>query len=325
MAEHPERDRITGKKFFSDLLKAIDVERGFLYNIKALIRFPGLAIRAYLDGDKTKLLNPFKYFLSSIFLSILSFWLVQKLDPDVVNETEAQWDNIFSSDITTYGSGILTILLLALLVTLIKRKSDYNFFENLIGIIFLFSTYIIIEIPVEFILIPFPDAIYFAPIIPFIYIIWAIKDTFKMSFIVSLITVIPTYIISYAIVGLIIMTLLPNEAKYGYGAYSGIEINIARQEDEKTESWLNEIWETIEDADNYINSPIIIESIHVGSPASTTNLSIGDTILTMNGEKQSYLDFDEYLLYLKPGDTLTLTVLQKGDSLDIPIVLGTKF
>lgn len=207
MNENPERDKITGKKFFIDILKAIDIERGFLYNLRAFLLFPGRAIQGYLNGEKSKLLNPFKYFLSCILLSILSFWLVQKLDPGIVNETGVELDNILNSKITTYGSSVLIILILALFVTTINRKSDYTLFENLIAVIFLFSTYTIIEIPIEYILIPFPDAIYFAPLIPISYMIWAIKDTFKISFFISIIIVIPTYLISYTIIGLIVTTI----------------------------------------------------------------------------------------------------------------------
>ena len=207
MNENPERDKITGKKFFIDILKAIDIERGFLYNLRAFLLFPGQAIQGYLNGEKSKLLNPFKYFLSCILLSILSFWLVQKLDPGIVNETGVELDNILNSKITTYGSSVLIILILGLFVTTINRKSDYTLFENLIAVIFVFSTYTIIEIPIEYILIPFPDAIYFAPLIPISYMIWAIKDTFKISFFISIIIVIPTYLISYTIIGLIVTTI----------------------------------------------------------------------------------------------------------------------
>jgi hypothetical protein len=58
-----------------DLLRELfDIERGFLDTLRALTLRPGLSLREYLDGDRSRLMSPGRYLLAVVVINFAVYW-----------------------------------------------------------------------------------------------------------------------------------------------------------------------------------------------------------------------------------------------------------
>jgi hypothetical protein len=113
-------------------------EKGFLYTIKELLTRPGLAIKTYIRENRNRLIKPipFLIFTSLIYTLVNSYFHIEDSmvsfgGPETVHSGEkTSITSLFKWVQGHYGyANIMMGGLIAILLKLFFRKSNYNIFE----------------------------------------------------------------------------------------------------------------------------------------------------------------------------------------------------
>jgi len=128
--------RIDKHYIIHEIQHLLHFEKGFLYTVKELFIRPGFVIKTYINENRTKLIKPipFLIFTSLIYTLVNNYFHVEE---GIVNfngaETHANGSSIkaiFGWVQSHYGyANIMMGGLIAVLLKLFFRKSNYNIFE----------------------------------------------------------------------------------------------------------------------------------------------------------------------------------------------------
>ncbi len=138
-----------------------DIERGFLFTMKALIINPGTAVSEYISGKRVRYSNPFKYLLVLVTIYAVCTISLELVERDL----ESTYNLNYRGDVVDTGVDpeksqfledvgkvtpfflkyinffqILVIPLISVFSYLFFKKAGYNFAENII-----FNTYLIAQ------------------------------------------------------------------------------------------------------------------------------------------------------------------------------------
>jgi Protein of unknown function (DUF3667) len=129
-----------------EFMHLFHLEKGFIYTVKQLVSKPGESIRVFLEQNRNKLMKPipFLVFTSLIFALAGSFF-----DPTGINNSigkiTVQYSNSYASKILMWFhahyayANIITSLFIALLIKILYRKYNYNYFEILTLLFFIYG------------------------------------------------------------------------------------------------------------------------------------------------------------------------------------------
>jgi len=188
--QEKEVNRITFSQFGNQVLQYFNFEKGILKTIRLLVLNPGEHIHAYLEHDRKRLMNPFKFYLitGTIYVFIFKYALPQEAfeDARVNSELEQQFLEAF---VDYYHFFILVVILFIAVFSylLFKRSSGKNLLENIIfnlyvaGVLFTFS---IIGSPLELFLQPYGSIL--LSLVSLLYFLYAYVRFFKGNRIITL-------------------------------------------------------------------------------------------------------------------------------------------
>jgi hypothetical protein len=157
-------------------------EKGFLYTIKELITRPGISIREFVQGDRTKHYKPIGFVVvtSLIYIFVMHFLHFNELAATNLDKNEIIQGNsekLFTWVRENYNySNLISILFSAIALKLFFRKKGYNYFEYLVllcyltGIGMLFLTVVIMLLQI----VPFKFGFSIFSYVVIIYMFWGI-------------------------------------------------------------------------------------------------------------------------------------------------------
>lgn len=183
--EENEVERFNFSLLGKQALQFFNLEKGFLHTLKLLVINPGKHIRAYLNHDRNRLVNPFKFYLvvGSIYVFLFRYLFPEEhLENRVDSEVEQE---VFLFIVHYYHFFLLlAVFFIAIFSYLLFRKeSGYNFIENLslnlyvTGILFVIA---IITSPLEGNIQPYGTII--ISILSFSYFIYAYISFFRGNY-----------------------------------------------------------------------------------------------------------------------------------------------
>ncbi|MTI29753.1 DUF3667 domain-containing protein [Xanthovirga aplysinae] len=182
--------RIDGKYIIQEIGSVLSFKKGILFTIKELLIRPGQNIKAFILEDRHRLVKPVIFV---VFCSFIYTFLHQLLD------FEDGYSNQISGSKTStaiaiieglfrnYGyANILMAIFVVPWVKILFRKHNYNFFEILILIWFVFGMVMIISSFFGLIeALTGLGLLYFGGFLSFIYVSWAIGQFFDQRKIVN--------------------------------------------------------------------------------------------------------------------------------------------
>ena len=143
--------RFTPQNFFREfLLSSLDIEKGFIASVKKLIKYPGKAIREYIQGRRASLYNSARFLVLvgtvATFISVRYDIFMVENQEESLDETisllfgdnMANWyvENFigfweFANEYTTVIN-IISIPIFSLFTFLIFIRAKYNYIENFV-------------------------------------------------------------------------------------------------------------------------------------------------------------------------------------------------
>jgi len=149
-------ERITNKYLLKSLLNEFDLEKGWLYSLMALFRFPAKAIKDYFYRDRNRLVKPFKLLFFTV--AIASFLTIQFEDSlmqnfqnsllessSTIGKTENRYTPFFESTNSKAGTlinqyfvqyfnvfNLMSVPVFALVSFLFFHRQPYNYAEHLV-------------------------------------------------------------------------------------------------------------------------------------------------------------------------------------------------
>ena len=130
--------RIDKHYIIHEIEHLLHFEKGFLYTVKELFVRPGLAIKTYINENRTKLIKPipFLIFTSLIYTLVNSFFHIEEsmvsFESSGINPPSEKTSvtALYQWVQGHYGyANIMMGALIAILLRLFFRKSNYNIFE----------------------------------------------------------------------------------------------------------------------------------------------------------------------------------------------------
>ena len=316
MDKKPDTKKISVKSLLHTFQEALDLREGWWYTFKELTCRPGSSLKRYLSGER-KLVNPIKYLLLAISLSLLANLLIDKFGPTELSfsmpELEVQ--------VAIYALSICFILVFALVLFLFNRKKGYNFLEHLVVSIYWYAHITIVVI----IIIDFGGLFLYilgghnefarggirvlvGLIIIFSYLFWGTKSLLTNSFFKTSLTMMVVFI-AFSItivaqVGIMNSVFKNSDTKIGIIAVIPAEKDIYN-----------------ENLFSASKTPLQVDSVIVNSPAWLAGVVKGDTILSVNGKKINWINFKNQITNYKSGETILLSIQRNGMKHDIPVTL----
>jgi hypothetical protein len=206
--------RINGNYLLHEIEHVLHFDRGILYTLKVLLFKPGIHIKRFLSDDRSRLVKPIIFIIiTSLVYTLIShfFHIEGMVDQSIPEGSTAEKIMIWTESHLGY-SNIIMVALIALLLKLLFRKYDYNYFEILILLCFvmgfamlIFATFILLEglTHVDFKLV--------ASIVAIGYCSWAIGNFFRPGHLTSYIKAFLAYIMgttSYLLLSILIGNLI---------------------------------------------------------------------------------------------------------------------
>ena len=202
--------KITLKSIIEDAFSSVtNMDKGFLFNCKALILRPQKITTNYIYGKRKGILNPISFLIISttIYLIVLTVFKVPKVLNEINNTPKSTLETLANEVglfIRTYFKyfWILSIIPLSVSLKLVFKK--YNFFEHLAISSFVIGQATLIGV-ISFLVLKLP--LFFDPIVYFT-IAWMIYRIFKekdkletslLSFVVLILFIIQLFFIIVAI------------------------------------------------------------------------------------------------------------------------------
>lgn len=183
-------NRITFSQFGNQVLQYFNFEKGILKTIRLLVLNPGEHIHAYLDYDRKRLMNPFKFYVitGTIYVFLFKYLLPQEAFEDA--QINSDLEQHFLDAIVDYYHFFILVAIIFIAVfsyLLFRKSSGKNMLENIIfnlyvaGILFTIS---IITSPLELLISPYSSI--FISLISLYYFLYAYVRFFKGSRIITI-------------------------------------------------------------------------------------------------------------------------------------------
>lgn len=316
MNKKSDTKKISVKSLSHTFQEAFDLREGWWYTFKELTLRPGSSLKRYLSGER-KLVNPIKYLLLAISLSLLASFFTDKFGPSetMISRTDLE------EQVLNYLVAICFILASAIVLFLFNRKKEYNFLEYLVVSIYWFAHIMIVAIIIidlgglllyilsghnEFI----SGGLKFIVglIIIFSYLFWGTKSLLTNSFLKTSLTMLIVFIAF--LVTIIAQVAIMNSIFQNSDTKIGIIPAIPEEKDIYNESLFSAS-----------ETPLQVDSILVYSPAWLAGIIKGDTILSVNGEKTNWINFKSQITNFESGETILLSIQRNGLKHDIPVTL----
>ncbi len=166
-----------------------NIEKGFLFTVKALFVFPGKMMRDYWQGKTVIYYNPFRYLLIWTTINLLiSFWLgiddmlqaalqPASLEASVGVERLQSADQQFDSWMNFLV--LLLIPVISWVTLLLFKKKGYNYAEHLIMNAFIFGQQALLSTFTQFIFYFFP--ILFSAYFGFYFLLGLLYNTYVFT------------------------------------------------------------------------------------------------------------------------------------------------
>ncbi len=175
--------RIDRKYIIKEIGGVLSFKKGILFTIKELLIRPGQNIKAFILEDRHRLVKPVIFVIFCSFIYTILQQLLHFEDGYINYTSDAQVSTTIVIIQWVHGNygyaNILIAVFVALWIKILFRKYDYNFFEILILIFFVFGIIMVISS-----LFGVMEALtdlglfYIGGLISFIYVSWAIGQFF---------------------------------------------------------------------------------------------------------------------------------------------------
>ncbi|MFK8102616.1 MAG: DUF3667 domain-containing protein [Saprospiraceae bacterium] len=141
--------RINGSFVVGEIGSVLNFQKGILFTLKALLFQPGKSVRTFIQEDRNRLVKP----ISFIILGSLIYTIAQQtfhFEDGYINYNDFGWEHSSIGSIMKWVSknygfvNILLVTFVALWLKLFFRKYNYNFFEILILLYFIFGVQMIL-------------------------------------------------------------------------------------------------------------------------------------------------------------------------------------
>lgn len=139
--------RINGSYVLSEVSSILTFDKGILYTIRELLLRPGVAIRTFINDERSRLVKPIVFvILTSLVYSLAHHYL--QFEDGYVNYGSSEPTatlTIFAWIQSNYGySNLIMALFIALWAKVLYRKHHYNYFEILIMLCFVMGMLMLI-------------------------------------------------------------------------------------------------------------------------------------------------------------------------------------
>ncbi len=188
--QEKEVNRITFSQFGNQILQYFNFEKGILKTIRLLVLNPGEHIHAYLDHDRKRLMNPFKFYVitGTIYVFLFKYALPQEAFEEVQANSELE-QQFLEAFVDYYHFFILVVMLFIAVFSylLFKRSSGKNMLENIIfnlyvaGLLFIIS---ILASPLELFFQPYGSIL--LSLVSLFYFLYAYVSFFRGSRIITI-------------------------------------------------------------------------------------------------------------------------------------------
>jgi hypothetical protein len=173
-----------------EIAESFDLDKGLLFTIRSLFTNPSEAIKGYLDTDRLRYSNPFKYFLLIVgittFISIkIDFWKTVSFSNTSENAENLKTFNQIYQDYFLDYLNIwfgFAVIFTTLFSFLFFKKSGYNIIEHFIINIYIFSQQSLIFIFLIVIMKIYPGTLWLYFALTTVYAIWCYNDIFEGHF-----------------------------------------------------------------------------------------------------------------------------------------------
>jgi len=138
---HPQEiERINSRYIVSEIGSVLNLQKGFFFTIKELFLRPGQNIKIFISEDRNRLVKPIMF----ILICSLTYTIFEQIFEFKDGYIDLQFDGsdsainlIFKWIAQNYGySNIIMSVFVAIWIKIFYRKYDYNFYENLILLLF---------------------------------------------------------------------------------------------------------------------------------------------------------------------------------------------
>jgi len=206
--------RINGNYLLHEIEHVLHFDRGILYTLKVLLFKPGIHIKRFLSDDRSRLVKPVIFIIitSLIFTLVSHFFHIKGMVDKSIQEGSTAEKIMIWTDSHLGYSNIIMGALIALLLKLLFRKYDYNYFEILILLCFVMGFAMLIF--AAFILLEGLTHVDFkanASIVAMGYCTWAIGNFFRPRHVMSYIKASLAYIMgttSYWLLSILIGNMI---------------------------------------------------------------------------------------------------------------------
>lgn len=185
-----QEERIDGKYVLIEFLSVLNFRKGILYSIKELLIRPGVNVRDFINGYRVKLIKPVPFIIfCSIFYIVFHNKSLNKdfFDHfingfvDTLGVEHSVLSDIFGWIHKNYAyTNILMSVFIVLGLKLLFRKSNYNFFELLVLLIYvqgisilIYSSFFLCDILLDI------RVSYLGGVLGFIYSSWAVTQFYN--------------------------------------------------------------------------------------------------------------------------------------------------
>jgi hypothetical protein len=204
--------RFNGRYLWNSIQDTIDINRGLLHAVWALLARPGKAIREYVDGHRINFYNPFKLFLITGALStflIFHFHLYgdttgESAALEFIGFSEADAFSFYSSKYLTYFS-LLAVPIFTLVSWLFFRYTGLNLAENLVMNTYVASGQFLLIILLAPLVLYAPGGVtsVLYAVVNTAYNVWVLAVFFRSTDFEGLLRSTVTVIVSYALMLLV--------------------------------------------------------------------------------------------------------------------------
>lgn len=149
---HIKRERLTIKFLISDMLKnMLNLERGLIFTILELFKHPEIVINDFVEGDRYRYMNPFRFLVVSASLYAL---VVSVFGFSMEGMIEVGEDNPMDLDFVKEYSNLIILAnvpIVAIGSWLAFRPAKLNYAEHLVVNAYAYSFMTIISLPLDII------------------------------------------------------------------------------------------------------------------------------------------------------------------------------
>lgn len=180
-------ERIDSRYVSQQIQVLFNVEKGFLYTIKELLMRPGSTIKEFLFEDRNKHVKPFVFLIfTSIIFTLITYFL--NIEYSYLNVNKVIWlqDKVDTGALGEWlnnNIGYTNLIMgcfMALWIKIFFRKFDYNLYEILIMLCFVYGQATLI-LSIAFVVGKISESGFVsmsAILLFFLYIIWAVGQFF---------------------------------------------------------------------------------------------------------------------------------------------------